>query len=366
MSGLKDEIREFADLFRGRPASAWRALGSPRLFFWVAPLILIACVAGTLIPQGADEKILGSRWGQWPLSVILAAGLNDVFYQWWFLALLGLFGLNLVACSVQRARVLRAPVWVTHAGVIIIMAGGIVTGIGGEKTRIRLVEGEPASAAISAAGPRELPFEILLREFSIEHYGSGDRHELVCVEDGARASSFVDPDAPEPVPLGRDTTVRIVKFFPHFMVGEDKRPANRSREPENPAVLLEVRSGVKRREIWVFANFPLFYKTHGGVADVPDFYYVYTPAQVKQYVSELAVKENGEVVKEGRISVNSPMSWRGFTMYQSSYEPGNDKVSILQVNRDPGVPVVYTGFAVLPLGLLWVLLGSGPASRRRI
>lgn len=64
-----------------------------------------------------------------------------------------------------------------------------------------------------------------------------------------------------------------------------------------------------------------------------------------------------EVVKDektlasGRLSVNSPFQYGGYTFYQSGYDPRDPDFSSLQVSKDPGVPFVYAGFIILPFGL---------------
>ena len=74
-------------------------------------------------------------------------------------------------------------------------------------------------------------------------------------------------------------------------------------------------------------------------------------AQVKDFKSTLKVVKDGEVVKEKTIEVNAPLSYGGYTFYQSGYNPEDHKWTSLQVVKDPGVPIVYTGFAFMILGM---------------
>ena len=55
------------------------------------------------------------------------------------------------------------------------------------------------------------------------------------------------------------------------------------------------------------------------------------------------------------ISMNKILSYQGYRFYQSSYDP-NMQGSILAVNSDPwGIPVTYTGYALLFIALIWML-----------
>lgn len=55
------------------------------------------------------------------------------------------------------------------------------------------------------------------------------------------------------------------------------------------------------------------------------------------------------------IEMNKPLSFGGFSFFQSSYqiEQGR-RMSILSVSRDPGQPIVFTGYTLLVLGMILV------------
>ncbi len=63
----------------------------------------------------------------------------------------------------------------------------------------------------------------------------------------------------------------------------------------------------------------------------------------------------GIKAKATPIEVNAPLSYRGYTLYQAGYNPEDLTRSTLQVVRDPGVPVVYTGFLCMIGGLILLL-----------
>lgn len=64
------------------------------------------------------------------------------------------------------------------------------------------------------------------------------------------------------------------------------------------------------------------------------------------------------------ISMNKILSYQGFRFYQSSYDP-DMQGSILAVNSDPwGIPVTYTGYALLFIALIWMLFDPKGQYRR--
>jgi len=74
----------------------------------------------------------------------------------------------------------------------------------------------------------------------------------------------------------------------------------------------------------------------------------------KQYISDVTFVMNGHEMVQGKITVNAPLTYRGFKFYQSSYGDDGGLFSVLQVKRDAGAPIVYIGFGLLCVGLLYV------------
>jgi hypothetical protein len=110
---------------------------------------------------------------------------------------------------------------------------------------------------------------------------------------------------------------------------------------------------------WLFANHPDFGAMHGVKA--PSFKLVYqiadqapAPRDIKSWKSTLQVVEGGKVVREQTIEVNAPLAHRGYTFYQSGYNPRDPAWTSLMVVRDPGVLLVYTGFLLMIAGLVVV------------
>ena len=54
------------------------------------------------------------------------------------------------------------------------------------------------------------------------------------------------------------------------------------------------------------------------------------------------------------IRVNEPMELAGWTIYQVNYDPKDPTYSGFEAVFDPGVPWVFTGFALICLGVFWM------------
>ena len=75
---------------------------------------------------------------------------------------------------------------------------------------------------------------------------------------------------------------------------------------------------------------------------------------VADYSSKFTVID-GDDKSEGEVSMNNIYSHRSYRLYQSSYDE-DGKGSVLAVNADPyGIPVTYTGYALLFISLVWML-----------
>lgn len=79
------------------------------------------------------------------------------------------------------------------------------------------------------------------------------------------------------------------------------------------------------------------------------------PGGIRNFRSTVALAADGRAVCTGVIAVNAPLAWHGYTLYQSGYNPCDPGWTSLLVVRDPGVPVVYAGFAMVLTGLFPVL-----------
>lgn len=86
----------------------------------------------------------------------------------------------------------------------------------------------------------------------------------------------------------------------------------------------------------------------------------HAPADYRSSVTVIDGKEH----IDSNISMNNILSYHNYRFYQASYdEDGNG--SILAVNTDPyGIPVTYTGYGLLFLSLVWMLIDPKGSYRK--
>ncbi len=104
--------------------------------------------------------------------------------------------------------------------------------------------------------------------------------------------------------------------------------------------------------------------------ELEDFILEFYPGsrRPKTYASKVKVTPHGidEEPIETVISMNRPLDYGGFRLFQSSYqlgERGGPDMTILSVSKDPGVPIVYPSFFLIILGIAWYLRGHGKPRR---
>jgi cytochrome c biogenesis protein len=237
-----------------------------------------------------------------------------------------------------------------HVGLLVIIAGGIVTAFGGFRTNLNLNPGDIKD--VPNAG-----FAVRLDKFETEKYPDGSikdwKSTLTVLENGVpsrtqivevnhplvhRGFSFYQTaygfnwEAPDleirvlkksdptfvkifRTPLNQrealgdkeKTEILVSRFIPDFVLGENNAPETRSLEPNNPAALVEGwRGGEKVFDGWVFAAYPDFTQMHGGAA------------------SDLKIE------------------LRDFDAAQ---------YSVLETAKDPGVPLIWLGCLLIMAGL---------------
>lgn len=76
---------------------------------------------------------------------------------------------------------------------------------------------------------------------------------------------------------------------------------------------------------------------------------------------EVADAQRGLILVR-KISMNNPLRYRGYSLFQSSYVPGPVETTILSARNDPGTPAVYAGFLIVIAGVIWMFVSR---SRRK-
>ena len=156
-----------------------------------------------------------------------------------------------------------------------------------------------------------------------------------------------------------DLEIRVVKYFPSHSLkktvakktgGHEGHNHGPGEHHGNPAVFIEMEGPRGKFADWVFAHTPPHWYPDNNFAVL----YEKSGMEIKDYKSILRVVENGKTMMTKTIEVNSPLKYKGFVFYQSSYDPEGERYTGLQVTKNPGLLVVYTGFILLCLGIVFI------------
>ncbi|GAX59439.1 hypothetical protein SCALIN_C03_0096 [Candidatus Scalindua japonica] len=167
-----------------------------------------------------------------------------------------------------------------------------------------------------------------------------------------------------------ELSIRIAKFFPSHSLkkmvvkrvgGHEGHNHGPGEHVGNPAVLIEMEGPRGKVAEWVFAHTPPHWYPDNNFAVL----YEKSGMEVKDYKSILRVVENGQTMVTKTIEVNNPLKYKGFVFYQSSYDPEGERYTGLQVTKNPGIIVVYAGFILLCLGIVFIFYIK-PFLRRKL
>ncbi|MEW6530483.1 MAG: cytochrome c biogenesis protein ResB [Thermodesulfobacteriota bacterium] len=202
-------------------------------------LLAAASVIGTLIPQEAGLAELKATSSPFLYRLIILLDLHQLYRSWWFLLLLVLLSINLLACLLKKARNIPADwkgkdsqvsfrmnmedgrppsevkkllaeqlnpflggkpkesssreaislTWVKHrvhllgfplihTAIIVILLGGLTGIVYGYRGYLSIKEGEEADRfVIKSGGTGTLPFTVAVDEFTLTRYPTGEPKE---------------------------------------------------------------------------------------------------------------------------------------------------------------------------------------------
>lgn len=408
-----------------------RGLRSIRFAIVLMALIAAASIVGTLIEQGPylPEAAI-ARYGRVVGSLIVLLGLNHLYVTWWFLGLLGLLALSVAACTFSGARftLRKSFTLITHASILLIVAGAILRGVAGvdgeavigrgqttdvlhvpgvvlvdykyagmngegivrkeshvlslsEPTALNnagvvadsivvtdatdattykpkvdydVVEAENRTALQysqpSAIGAVPLGFHMRLDDFVVRYYD--DAHDALEVQlQGAAQPLSIPREVGKVIQLRPDgTSIEVLRYLPDFKMDENRKIYSASDEPLNPAVEVRFTGPAGESKQWLFSKYPEL-EGHGAGPEGIKVKYVWHPATVKAFESHVTILDaGGKELQNAVILVNSPLKVGPYTFYQVSYDP-ETLASTLEVTSDPGVPLVFAGFLLLPIGV---------------
>ncbi len=249
-----------------------------------------------------------------------------------------------------------------HAGCVLILTGAVCSSQAGHKLQSKLfgIDKIPSGQMIIFEGAsenrvalegddqvRELPFYAKLKDFRIEYY----KPEYLYIQNREGKNWKIPVQINTEFSLGDDIgTVRIVTKFENFKIkieGDERVFYDDPQPGLNPALEVEIKSPdgqVTAR--YVFERFP------GHIHPGDNFLLSYQRV-ISEYISELQIIRDDEVVAEKNIEVNHPLHFGGYHFYQADYDNKAGQYTILMVISDTGITIVYAGYLMLCVGVFW-------------
>jgi hypothetical protein len=135
--------------------------------------------------------------------------------------------------------------------------------------------------------------------------------------------------------------------------------ATASEEWKNPAAVIEVKqAGLPKEQLMVLARPAPYF-----LSQTRALLFEKRADEKRAYISWVTAL--GGATEEKRvISVNDPMEYAGWTLYQVNYNPEDPTYSGLEAVYDPGVSWVFLGFALICLGV-FVMFYVEPRLKQR-
>lgn len=264
----------------GRPLSRTLLfLASVRLTIVTLSLIAATSIVGSLVQQGASQEEYLSRYSEKTYHFIKLFGLDDAYHSPWFYLLLGIFALNLLLCTLQRLKRLTGPAerQVGDLSGLVSAGSGFATSPLNKEKVVRRIGPSFKRERISETTE-------LFEKGRLARWGVIIIHTSVLLV----------------LVGGLIGNVAGFKAYLALRPG-DEASAAMSRKPGQSAVVLGFR--VKCTDFRVT---------------------LYPSGQPKEYASDIEIRDNeGNVLKQGRIRVNEPLSYAGIYFYQSSYGRSN-------------------------------------------
>ena len=390
----------------------WKSFASVKLTIILLLSLAATSIIGTLIPQNEAPGAYVQTFGDTLFRIFSLLGLFDMYHSWWFRALILLLVVNIIICSIDRlkatwkiifsrnprfniaryrqlkskteftetaaaaqleksylpaisrlyryhrvedaengfaiyaekGRLTRLGVYVVHLSVVVLLIGGLIGSIFGFEGFVNLAPGDSSSTIRLRNNNQALPlgFEIRCDDFIVEFYDSGTpkefRSSLSILNDGnvIKQKDIIvnDPLHHEGISIfqasyGQLSPREVILNFTSRATGmiySEKASIGKSVTiPENLGTF----------ELKKYTPMADFRGNNIGEA----FIGVLTPKSGSPVEVTLPLKfPSFDKMRKGQVFI-------AIADFVPRYYTG------LQVSRDPGVWVVYTGFILMIIGI---------------
>lgn len=285
------------------PRKVWQTLGAVKTGVVLLVLVVILAAAGTIVLQRpmTDAEEMQRAYSPQMLRLLDGFGLTDVFHAWWFVLLLSLLSLSIIAASIQRFPI----AWRFYSR------------------------------------PYKSPDEMFRKALPT--------HKLIPVKDEEAGLSIAE----RVLRKAGFPAERIVRENGFSLFAERNRLSEMAVYLVHASLLLIFLGGIVDAEFGWRAFLSL---TRGDQASqvqsqnggMRQFAFAvrcdsagqenYSDGTPKRWWSNLSVLKNGQEVLRKQIAVNDPLVYGGLRFYQASYGQNGklDRLSLTATGRDGG------------------------------
>jgi len=265
----------------------WDFFASVKLALFTLFFLSTTSIIGTIIPQKETTQQYIEKYGEATANLFQILSITpDMYSSAWFLSLLSLLCLNLIVCSLDRFP----GVWRQ------IKADNLNTPLSRlekmDPQRRWQLDNPPESTAIA------LKTALKTCGWKTEERKLDNALLLFAQKGGMTRTGVYIVHASILVIFAGAIIGSILGFKGSIMLPETKTTDKAYAFGTNSPIDLGFEVRCDRFKIEFYDN-----------------------GMPKSYRSQLVILENGKVVKEKAIVVNDPLSYKGITFYQSSYEP---------------------------------------------
>ena len=291
--------------------SIWDFFCSLRLTMFLLIFLALISIIGTVIPQGIPPQEYIAQISPAKLKLYKALGFFDMYHSWWFITLLYLLTVNLVACSIKRLP----AIWKLITEPVTVLSNGLEQSLGNLAT-IK-VSAEPAELQGRIAS-------FLKAEFAapVVTEIDGSWHLFAQKTPWCRLSVYL-------------VHLSVIIIFIGAMIGSLFGYKGFVNIVEGESVAKVMSRSEKEIDLGFSLRLEQF-----TVANYPN-------GAPKEFKSILTVLENGQPVPDytnARVIVNDPLTYKGITFYQSSYgNVGNYYFTVSDVKGTNPVSLVVAG-----------------------
>lgn len=291
--------------------SLWDFFCSLKLTMFLLIGLALISIIGTIIPQGSLPPEYVQQISPAKLKLYTALGFFDMYHSWWFILLLYLLTVNLVACSIKRLP----HIWKTITNPVTIFNLSLEKSLSG-------VVSLPSSEKPEVLKDRLAAF--LKSEFAepVVSEADGDWHLFSQKTPWCRLAVYCVHLSVIIIFIGAIIGSAFgYKGFVNIMEGET------------------VSKVMSRSNTEIDLGFSLRCEQF-SVAHYPN-------GAPKEFKSILTVLENGRPVPDytnARVIVNDPLNYKGITFYQSSYgNAGNYYFTVSDLDGKNPVSLTVAG-----------------------